>query len=83
MPKITEMYAFITHEEGREDDEGIIGASPDGRTWMPLVGADMTRVKDLIPFAEETKRRTGIPYRIVKFKIDGEIKNAVAKELCQ
>lgn len=68
MPEITEMYAFVTKDKQPEGkDEGIIGfRTPDG-TWMPMVGADMNRVKSLIPVADKIAREHGISYRIITF----------------
>lgn len=57
MPTIDGMYAYIT-DDAEEGDEGIIGMrGPDG--WMPLVGADMERAKELRPYAEAVARGIG------------------------
>lgn len=73
MPKIDAMFAFIAEDNGPED-EGIMGFSmPDG-SMMPMVGADMKRVKSLLPMAKMIRRVTGKPFKILRFKIDGEIK---------
>lgn len=73
MPKITEMYAFVIPDKD-ENDEGIIGASI-GPWMMPLVGADMVRVRYLKPIADAivSKKPTHAPYKILKFKLVGEI----------
>ncbi len=68
MPKITQMYAFVVADKD-PDDEGIIGMStPSG--WMPLVGADMSRVQSLIPIADEISKMLNKPYRILQFKLE-------------
>lgn len=71
MPKITEMYAFVAADKGPED-EGVM-AMQTVTGWMPLVGADMVRVNDLKPIAEMIAKNTGKPYRILRFKLEGEI----------
>jgi hypothetical protein len=38
-----------------------------GNTHMPLVGADMERIKSLRPRAEIIRRVTGYPIRLVRF----------------
>jgi hypothetical protein len=67
MPKITQMFAFIS-EEGPED-EGVMGMMRNGM-WMPLVGADMKRVNTLIPIADQISALSGKPYKIIKFRIE-------------
>jgi len=49
LPKIEVIYAFISIDEG-PDDEGIVAALVGDR-WLPLVGADMDRVESLRPLA--------------------------------
>jgi hypothetical protein len=68
MPKITEMYAFVTSDKQPEGkDEGVIGfLTPEG-SWMPMVGADLDRVKSLIPIADKICKSQGITYRIYHF----------------
>lgn len=56
MPKIDQMYAFII-EDKEPDDEGVIAFESKSETtgesvWLPLVGADMTRINSLRPLAE-------------------------------
>jgi hypothetical protein len=72
MPKITEMYAFVM-VDGEEDDEGIIGFKSQTGEWLPMVGADMERVKSLIPIANMLSRELEKPYKILRFKLDGEM----------
>lgn len=59
MPRIEEMYAFVTEDSG-PDDEGIVGMSTESG-WMPLVGADMARVESLKPIARNIGAATGYP----------------------
>ena len=64
--KITEMYAFIATE--KDGQEGIM-AFYDASTGMmlPMVGADVARVKSLLMMAETISRASGATYRICKF----------------
>lgn len=65
--KIDAMYAFVA--QGPEG-EGIMAASMiiAGREMMmPLVGADITRVKALLPHAQEIARVSGKPFRVYRF----------------
>jgi len=73
MPKINIIYAFISIDEGPED-EGIIGAK-FGDAWMPLVGADMKRVDSLRPLAKEIARVTGKRIVLAKFTVREDVEN--------
>lgn len=66
MPRIDEMYAFITEDNGPED-EGIIGIKTPGGIWMPLVGADMERIESLRLVARDISRNLGKPVRLIRF----------------
>ena len=71
VPRIEEMYAFIVEDSG-PDDEGVIGIQTepgaDGqRLWLPLVGADMTRVNSLRPIAQGIGRKLGKKVTLVHF----------------
>ena len=65
MPKITEMFAFICEDKG-PGDEGVV-AMKVGSQWMPLVGADIDRVKSLKPFALDIQKATGKKVKLVHF----------------
>lgn len=60
---INEMFAFVASDSL---GEGLI-AELIGNQWMPLVGADMDRVKSLRPIAERAARQTGKKIKLVKF----------------
>lgn len=63
--KITELYAFICKDE--KGEEGILGAkTPDG-AWMPLIGADLERVKYYKPLADTISKTSKMPYEIRYF----------------
>lgn len=65
MPKITEMFAFVTEDKG-PDNEGLVGMKL-GSNWMPLVGADMKRVAALRPIAEGIAEATGKKIKLIHF----------------
>lgn len=66
MPRIEELFAYIAHEPGDPDDEGIT-AFKAGGTWMPMVGADEARMKSLKGKAQEIANTTGHMITLVKF----------------
>lgn len=72
MPKITEMYAFVVADKN-ENDEGIIGMNTVSG-WMPFVGADLSRVDSIRPFANRICTEMGKKYKILRFNLIGEIK---------
>uniref|UniRef100_A0A6M3X503 Uncharacterized protein n=1 Tax=viral metagenome TaxID=1070528 RepID=A0A6M3X503_9ZZZZ len=65
MPRIEEMYAFVTEDSGPED-EGIVGMNL-GFGWMPLVGADMARVESLKPIVRGIAAETGKRIKLLHF----------------
>lgn len=65
MPKITEMYCFAISDSG-EDEEGVAAFYTIAGV-MPMVGADMERVEDLIPLAQRIADLTGKEIRIYHF----------------
>lgn len=62
--KIEKMYAFITKDENGE--EGIM-AELIGDKWMPFVGGDWMRVKDLKKIAQVVTKESGKEIKIVEF----------------
>ena len=77
MPKINKLYAFIMQDGETENDEGVIAMkiTPTNQEafWIPLIGADMSRVKDLTKTADDIARAMGKPYKIVEFHKVSEI----------
>lgn len=73
--RIDEMYAFVASDA---DGEGLM-AFLDQRTgsWMPMVCADMSRVKSLVPIAEDLSRLSGKPFKILKFSTGTDITEEV------
>ena len=70
MPIITEMYAFCAQES--PGDEGIIGFVGPDQNWVPLVGADMTRVEQLRDIALQIGAGTNMQVTLKKFKLVSE-----------
>lgn len=79
--KIEEMFAFIVKDNVRDGDEGIMGIQADGGSWMPLVGADMDRVKSLYHYAEKICQVTGREFRIIKFSGREDITDKVKQDM--
>jgi hypothetical protein len=62
------LYAFIAQSdegEGVMAAQVVIGGTP---TMLPLVGADLKRIKSLLPIAKQISQESGRPYRIYKFE---------------
>ena len=70
--RIESMYAFIQLDPA-DNTEGVIAFMAPSGTWMPMVGADMERVEQLRPWAQETAKVTGNPVRLVHFTHREEI----------
>lgn len=68
MPKVEELFAFVTCNNGDPNDEGIIGCLV-GNQWHPFIGADMTRIQALKEIADKMP----IEYKILHFVLVGEI----------
>ena len=65
--KIERIYAFVAVDP-ENGDEGIMAFQPPNQhVMLPMIGADLDRVKDLIPIADEMEERLGVPYRIKYF----------------
>jgi hypothetical protein len=65
MPQtIDALYAWVATEPS--GDEGVCSMQL-GAVHMPLIGADMDRVKSLREHAELVRQATGYPVRLVRF----------------
>ena len=72
MPRIEELYAYIAHEKGDPDDEGLCAFKVpamgfEKEQWMPMVGADEARMMSLKKKAQEIANITGQKITLVKF----------------
>lgn len=66
LEKITELYAFVSVDEG---GEGVIGQTiPMGgrEVFMPFVCADKARMESLKPLAKQISEHTGKKIRLIK-----------------
>ena len=65
--KIEKIYAYVAQNEG---SEGIIAAEQTihgKKMYLPLVGADLERIKQLYPLAEKIANSTKVPFKIYCF----------------
>lgn len=76
MPRIEEMFAFVVEETPGE--EGLLRAAL-GTQWFPLVGADMARIRCLLPLAEAACDVDGRPFRVLKFSVREDITEQVRR----
>lgn len=65
MPRVTEIYAYIT-SDADEDDEGIPAFQSASGMWMPMVGADMERADQLREIAQEFADETGKRVKLIR-----------------
>ena len=64
---IKRLYAFVAVDP-ENGDEGVMAFQPPGTPIMlPMIGADLDRVRDLIPIADEMEKQTGTPYTVKYF----------------
>lgn len=72
--KIDSLYAYLA--VGKDGDEGIMAASlpVNGQmTLMPMVGADIDRIKSLLPMARHIALSSGFTFKIYRFDNKVEI----------
>lgn len=70
MPKIDKMYAYIAHEKGDPNDEGVTAVFiPAFRGWLPMVGADEERMRSLRSQAQTLANSTKQRITLVKFSV--------------
>ena len=69
--RIEEMYAYIQLDP-KDNTEGVI-AFMTREGWMPMVGADMSRVSYLRERAQEVADTTGQPVRLLRFSVREEL----------
>lgn len=60
-------------------DEGIWGMK-DGQVWVPMVFADATRIKQLLPIAEKMSKAYKLPYKVLQFSKREDITAEAIKE---
>jgi len=63
--KITELWAFVSKD--KDGEEGVCGFhSKDGVFW-PMVAADVARLKDYFPIAEDISKKSGMKIEVRRF----------------
>jgi hypothetical protein len=78
MPKIEELFLYISHEKGDPNDEGICAFKVPARgfnkeQWIPMVGADEARMISLKKRAQEIANITRQKITLVKFSTKTEL----------
>jgi len=68
MPKIEFLYAYISHEKGDPEDEGVTAFMLLNK-WGPMVGADEERMASLKPTAQEIANISGQRITLAKFSV--------------
>jgi hypothetical protein len=71
--KIERLYAWVATEP--DGGEGVCGMTiPELGGLVPLVGADRERIESLRIYAEQIRKASGCPTRLVEFstRIDGD-----------
>jgi len=66
LEKITEIYCFVSIDEG---GEGVIGQQfdmPNGKTFLPFVCADKARMESLKPLAKLISQETGQKIKLIR-----------------
>jgi hypothetical protein len=63
--RINHVWAFVSIDD--DDEEGVCAAAigPEG-SWLPLIGSDEERIKDLVPVAEQIAATTGMRIKLIK-----------------
>ncbi len=85
MPKIEEIYAYIAHEKGDPDDEGVCAFKVpamgfEKEQWIPMVGADEARMTSLKKRAQEIANITGQKITLVKFSVRTELETIIPNQ---
>lgn len=69
--RVDQLYAFVIDDEN--GDEGLM-AILRGDKWMPLVGADVRRMKVMEPYAQGIANQMGRTVRVLLFEKRREVK---------
>lgn len=72
---ITKVTAFVAVDP-KDGDEGVMAFQSDSG-WMPLICADETRIKQMLPIAEQISAATGTEYRILQFTTREDVTDKV------
>jgi hypothetical protein len=76
------MYAYVVKDA---DGNECVPASKDTRTgmWLPLMGADLDRMRSFRPLVEEMAQQEGRPFHLVHFTTRTEVDVIEAPEAPQ
>ena len=81
MLKIEEIFAFVAEDE-EDQVEGVCGYKTRNG-WLPMVGADQTRVASLRPFAQIVANATGKEITLAKFTVRTDVETIVPNNQAQ
>lgn len=71
--RIDAIYAFVSVDD--DGTEGVCAMTTPGLGLTPLIAADETRLKQLIPLAESLARTSGMKIRLIKLTTREEIRD--------
>ncbi len=70
MPKISELWAWVSFDKN-SDDEGVVAVRMPNGEVMPAIGADKDRIESLRPYVLTAVIVLGKPAKLVHFtKVD-------------
>jgi len=71
--KITSLWAFVADDP--EQGEGLVAYSSSemGGAVLPAIGADQTRVEDLLPMMSDLAKQVSFPITLVQFTVREDI----------
>lgn len=71
--KITELFAWVATDQ--DGTEGVCGQLLPSNTLMPMIGSDRDRIESLRPAAEEVRRLTGFPVKLMRFSMASKLED--------
>ncbi len=76
--RIDEMFAYVAVDD---EGEGITAyLSPENGQWMPMVGADMDRMKSLAPVAQQLADKGDRPIKLIRYETRTELETLEPRE---
>ncbi len=74
LEKITELYAFVSVDEGGEGVVAQMVPDPDGsKTFLPFVCSDKARVNSLRPLVQEMVKASGRKIKLIRLTVREEL----------
>lgn len=67
LEKITEIFVFVSVDEGGEGVVGMTMYIEGKETFMPFICADKARMESLKPFAKQIAKASGKTIKLIKF----------------